>query len=117
MEKNILFLALLSIGMVWACSKEDEEISTSQGMTDEEIQNARDKATITNCYYVTVTALDGTTHDSLVVVGESWTGNENIPFTDKEVWYGNSLAIERIYQFPDGYFDNIELPDTASVEN
>ena len=117
MKKNILFLALLSIGMVWACSKDDEEITASQGMTDEEIQTARDKATRINSYYVTVTAPDGTTHDSLVVVGERWKGNDNIPFTEKEVWYSDSLVIERIYQYPDGYFDKIELPDTVSVEN
>lgn len=117
MKKKVLLLAIMSLGILWACSKDDEDVASSQGMTDEEIQTARDKATRINSYYVTVTAPDGTTHDSLVVVGERWKGNDNIPFTEKEVWYSDSLVIERIYQYPDGYFDKIELPDTVSVEN
>lgn len=116
MKKNILILALLSIGMIWACGKEEVEPASPYGMTDEEIQIALEKATVNEYYYVTVTAEDGTTHDSLVVVGERWIGNDNIPFTEKEVWYGDSLVIERVYQFPDGYFDKIELPDTATVK-
>ena len=117
MKKNILFLALLSIGMVWACNKDDNESATSQGMTSEELRIAREKAKVNEYYYVTVTAEDGTTHDSLVVVGERWKGNDNIPYTEKEVWSGDSLVIERIYQFPEGYFDKEETQqDTATIK-
>ena len=42
--------------------------------------------------------------------------SSKFPYIEKEVWYGDSLAIERIYQYPEGYFDNREIPDTATIQ-
>ena len=116
MKKNIFLLALLSIGLVCACSKEEDELVSPQEQTEQELGVAREKASELEYYYVTVTAEDGTTHDSLVIVCERWTFNDNIPYIENEVWYGDSLAIERIYQYPEGYFDNREIPDTATIQ-
>ena len=114
MKKEYFFLALLSIGLVCACSKEEPVFPQEQ--SDQKLEVAREKASELEYYYVTVTASDGFSYDSLVVVPERWTFNDNIPYIEKEVWYGDSLAIERIYQYPEGYFDNREIPDTATIQ-
>ena len=114
MKKEYFFLALLSIGLVCACSKEEPVFPQEQ--SEQKLEVAREKASELEYYYVTVTASDGFSYDSLVVVPERWTFNDNIPYIEKEVWYGDSLAIERIYQYPEGYFDNREIPDTATIQ-
>ena len=114
MKKEYFFLALLSIGLVCACSKEEPVFPQDQ--SEQKLGVAREKASELEYYYVTVTASDGFSYDSLVVVPERWTFNDNIPYIEKEVWYGDSLAIERIYQYPEGYFDNREIPDTATIQ-
>ncbi len=114
MKKEYFFLALLSIGLVCACSKEEPVFPQEQ--SDQKLEVAREKASELEYYYVTVTASDGFSYDSLVVAPERWTFNDNIPYIEKEVWYGDSLAIERIYQYPEGYFDNREIPDTATIQ-
>lgn len=114
MKKNLFLLALFSIGLVCACSKEEPVFPQDQ--SEQKLGVAREKASELEYYYVTVTASDGFSYDSLVVVPERWTFNDNIPYTVKAVWYGDSLAIERIYQYPEGYFKTREIPDTATVK-